>query len=258
MAAMLTLIHFYGTTENLCAAKIQNDFAGAVISRITEKPFNYSKGQQPGIRPMFEYQVEKNIYGGYYYTYGIGFKSLFERSYKVHENYSYYQFGYNMVGETVSQGWQIDTLSTNVGDLTLKNRIRLRYVYLPVGISYCVGEKLSFGVEYSLAFAWSGNYSFDQKFSDVVNNYRDDYSANVGLTTSKKWIHRWDHWIRFSARYKFNNFLFRVGVEKGIRNIFTNGEISGTNNGNPVTLHYKDIVWHNTNIYFGVGVKLPN
>lgn len=234
---------------------------GIVISRISEKPFSFSSGQRPGIKPMFEYQEEKNIFGGYYYTYGIGFKGLGERRYKVFEDFKIHDVKVTSLGETLSDGWRVDTVKTYIGDLTNKHQIKMGYVYFPAGISYYAGEKFSFAAEYCLAYVWSGRYSFDVLFSDYTNNYNTDYSVNVSLPVDKKtndkYIYRWDHWIRFSARYKYKDYQFRFGFENGLRNIFTGRNIPGTSNGQTVDIRIIDFFWQNTSFFLGVGVKLP-
>lgn len=236
--------------------------AGAVISRITEKPFNFSNGLRPGIKPMFEYQIEKNIFGGYYYTYGIGFKGLGESRYKVFENFKQHDVQVTNLGETLSDGWRIDTVITNVGDLTNKHRIKINYIYFPAGIAYYAGAKFSFGVDYCLAYVWGGKYSLDVLFSDYANNYNTNYSANVNMPgekrTNNKYIYRWDHWIRFSARYKYKDYLFRFGFENGLRNLFAGKDIPGISNGKTIYLRSRDFFWRNTSFFLGVGVKLPN
>lgn len=235
--------------------------AGAVISRITEKPFSFSNGLRPGIKPMFEYQIEKNIFGGYYYTYGIGFKGLGERRYKVFENFKQYDFQVTNLGETLSDGWRIDTVIGYVGDLTNKHRIKINYVYFPAGVTYYTGGKLSFEVDYCLAYVWGGKYRVGVLFSDYDNNYNTSYSANVNLPgdkrTNNKYIYRWDHWIRFSARYKYKDYMFRLGFESGIRNLFAGKDIPGTYDGKTVYLRSRDFFWQNASIFLGVGVKLP-
>jgi hypothetical protein len=251
------------THQNSCAQKKTKIISAcAVISRISEKPFNYSNGHFPGVKPMFEYQVEKNIFGGYFYTYGIGFKGLGERRNKVLEDFKTHDVKVTNLGETLSDGWRIDTVFTYVGDLTNKHRIKMGYVYFPAGITYYAGEKLSFGTEYCLAYVWSGKYSLDVLFSDVDNIYKYNYSVDVGLPGNKKtkdkYLHRWDHWIRFSAKYIYKDYLFRFGFEKGLTNIFTGKDLPGTSNGNTIYLRSRDFFWQNTSIFLGVGVKLPN
>lgn len=210
---------------------------------------------------MFEYQVEKNIFGGYCYTYGIGFKGLGERRDKVIGNFKTYDIKVPNLGETLSDGWRIDTVITYVGNLTNKHKIKMNYVYFPAGITYYAGDKLSFGMEYCLAYVWGGKYTLNVLFSDVANNYKYDYSADVGLPgnkkTNDKYLHRWDHWTRFSARYKYKDLLFRIGFEKGLRNIFTGKDIPGISNGNTIYLRSR-VFWQNTSIFLSVGVKLPN
>ena len=236
---------------------------GTIISRMSEKPFNYSNGQKPGIKPMFEYQVEKNIFGGYYYSYGIGFKVLGERRYKTFENFKHHEIKVIYLDETPGS-WQaeLDTVFTYIGDLTNKHRIKLSYVYFPVGITYYAGEKLSFGMEYSLAYVWGGKFNLNTMFSDVTNNYTYDYSANVDLPGSKRtddrYVYRWDHWLRFSARYKYKDFLFRVGFEKGLRNIFSGKDIPMSYNGKTMSLPSRYFDWKNTSLFLSIGIKLTN
>jgi hypothetical protein len=230
--------------------------AGMMISRITEKPFDFSNGHRPGIKPMFEYQVEKTIFGGYYYTYGIGYKGLGENRYKVFENLKYYDIKIS----NAENYWRLDTVFTYSGDLKNKHRIKMFYFYFPVGITYYTGERLSFGVEYSLAWVWGGKFNSDASYSDVINNFNIAYSADADLPGNKRTndnlIYRWDHWLRFSARYKYKDYLFRLGFEKGLRNIVTGKDI--INLENQSILRSKGYFWQNKSIFLSVGVKLPN